>query len=151
MGKTLYILKEEINQEPYKTKVRFLYTSEVNQHLVYYVETQRGDFRYLSNTFGLLHPNEDLDPYKVQLLNYQNRKTWSLLTAELINRECLELGFKTLTFLLSDKYDELESRLEWFGYEILKPIHHLKTSKMKIKWVYNELHKDLCKFLEKGK
>lgn len=141
----LYVLKEEVSQVDYKTKVKYLYTSEVNRQIVNLVNNF--EYVYLSNNFGVLNCNEEIEPYKVKLLNITNRKTWVLLTSELIHRICQERGLDSICFMFSGEYEDLKKKLNWFGYAIEQPLKLFRSSEMKLKWVNNEIQSIVCRRL----
>lgn len=143
MAKVLFLLKEEINQENFKTKVKHIYTSEINRNIVTLLESKYRDFVYLSHNYGVLLPDDEIEPYKVKPLT--NRNIWSLLTAEYVNRYCREKEYNEICLMYSGEfYQSLENNLKKYGYAIDQPMKNFRTNELKLRWLYSELQKNVC-------
>lgn len=145
MDNILYLLREEIKQVEYITKAKYLYTSELNRNLVLLMESEENDFLYLSNKFGIIDPNNEIEPYKIRLINNSIRRTWLVITAEMINRKCRELGKNTISFMFAgDNFQDLEIMLKKFAFKIEQPMKHFRTKEAQLKWIYNSIQKNIC-------
>jgi hypothetical protein len=137
----LYILKEEFSQVDYPTKVKYLYTSEVNKQLL--TLTHNKEVVYLSNNFGILYPNNIQEPYKV--LPLKNRKLWVLLTSEMIHRICTEKNITTISLLFSGDFEDLKKRLTDLNYCLEQPLQFFRTNKLRLFWINNEILNNIVK------
>jgi len=147
MAKKLYLLLEELRQVNYKTKVKHLYTSEVNHKLVMFLESKEEEFVYISHSEGILDPNVEMEPYKVKLV--KDVDLWSLFCGEMISRFCRERGFDTLVFLFNgEQYEKLESKIKSYSITIENPLKFFRTKELKIRWIDSELQKGVCNRLK---
>jgi hypothetical protein len=145
MGKKIYLLREEMNQEDFSTKVKYLYKSELNKNMVTLMESMSNHYIYISNNFGILFPNEEKEPYKIKVLNGKNKKVWALFCSEMVKRYCVENNISVIVLFSScgEFYKEFEDRLKWYGFKIENPMKYFKTKEIKNRWIINEIRKNI--------
>jgi hypothetical protein len=136
MGKTLYILCEEKEQEDFNTKAKYLFRSYFNSRCVVYLDSNEYDYLYLSMSSGVIYPNEEIGPYKVKELE-NDLKLWSLCVRQLIREYMKDKGLSDICLLYSgDRYKLLELYLI-SECKVISPIKYIMKSDMRNRWIDN--------------
>lgn len=141
--KALYLLKEEAIQVNYKTKAKYLYKSEFINKVVTYFDLIGVKYLFISNNYGILEPNQLIEPYNIKDLKSNSLKMWTLLTYQLIDRYMKENDLKSIICIYSgNKYNKLENMLKE-EYEIETPIKYYVSKDLKLKWINDIIIKNI--------
>jgi hypothetical protein len=110
------------------------------------------DFMYLCNKEGLIHPEDEIEPYPTKSMPFKTKRVWMLFMSEYINRYCMEHGYNTIVFMFSgDHLKELELKLKYYGYKIEQPLKFFRTMDLKMRWVLSEYDKSVSERISRSR
>jgi hypothetical protein len=145
MDKTLYLLREDVRQVDFKTKVKYLYDTGLNSKIVTLIEANKDPYMYLSSKYGVLYPDDIIEPYKVILHDFNTKRIWDICSGELIARKARELEINHICFLMFGEYFKgMEKLLEKLGYKVSSPLKYFRTMELRIKWVEENIINNIC-------
>ena len=137
----LFLLSESSSQVTYKTRVKYLYSSEFNQLASNYLSQTGKKFYYLSFTHGLLSPEEEIEPYSVKRLSGASKDFWALLV-EIQIMDIFGKPGKVCLLYSEDCYGNLEKRLRKY-YTLYSPIKNFSSNKLKILWLSGIIQREI--------
>lgn len=126
----LYLLSEEKEQVDFHTKVKYLYNSGFSKRAVGYLENTGKRYAFLSFTYGLLLPEEYIDPYKVERLGAKKEELWAVMVGIQISN-LVEMGESICLLYSEGLYGKLEDIIRK-GYRIKDPIKNFGSNELKI-------------------
>lgn len=122
----------------YKTKASELYTSSLFLKAREFASNNFDSWYILSAKYGLLHPDDIIEPYDQTLNKMQidHRKKWTNSVYETL-KKTIPINSK-ITFIAGQKYREfLMPMLEKSGYETVVPMQGLSIG-MQLAWLNNK-------------
>ena len=132
-GDAVYLVSCVKGKREAASKAKDLYISDWFVKARRYVESKRQPWFIISALYGLVDPEEEIEPYDVTLnrMVVKDRRRWAETTLESL----LEIDTDSFVFLASNKYREfLEGPLQHAGYRVYVPMRGLRIGEQ-LSWL----------------
>lgn len=140
---SLFLLPEESFQSEIRTETRYLFNSEFNRYMTWFLDTKNVDYVFISINHGILLPKEEVEPYKIKRLSQKQLFVWSFCTSQLVSRYCELWGLDRIVSLCSGiKYQGLEDFLKE-DFELSNPVRKFNSLDLIMKWLSDFLEEEI--------